>query len=108
VGQIISHQVSRANVENGRGAVSGDLGHWAVQAFWAQKPVNWRPQDLSGDSDAGLDALVQVVVNHRVCEDFHTQLKGSNPAGIAPNDSPRMNSTKSIIPIEVIRNNQDC
>lgn len=56
---------------------SQEIGHRAEQAFMAQMPASWRLQDLSGDSDAGIDAFIQVVVDARFSETFHTQFKGS-------------------------------
>jgi tetratricopeptide (TPR) repeat protein len=56
---------------------SAEIGHLVKQSILAQMPKGWRPQDLSGDSDAGLDALVQVVIDGRYAEAFHAQYKGS-------------------------------
>jgi len=63
---------------------SAEIGHRAVRAFNAQAPANWRFQDLSGDSDAGIDGFIQVVIDGRYSEAFHAQFKGSTiPANSA-------------------------
>jgi hypothetical protein len=56
---------------------SQEVGQRAKQALWAQLPNTWRLEDLSGDTDAGLDFQVQVVVDRRYGDLFHIQLKGS-------------------------------
>lgn len=56
---------------------SQEIGHLAVKAFQTQTPESWRPTDLSGDSDVGLDMLVQVVSAGRYAFAFHAQIKGS-------------------------------
>jgi hypothetical protein len=56
---------------------SAEIGHRAVKAFNAQTPNSWRFQNLSGDSDAGIDGFIQVVVDGRYSEAFHAQFKGS-------------------------------
>ena len=56
---------------------SAEIGHRAYDAFLAQKPLNWRCQDLSGGADAGIDAFIQVISGGRFSEGFHAQFKGS-------------------------------
>ena len=55
------------------------IGQEAVQAFDANHPANWRPTPLDGDSDFGLDQMIQVVdTNGKVSGGvFFVQIKGS-------------------------------
>jgi len=56
---------------------SQETGYLAVKAFNAQCPNAWRYQGLSGDTDAGIDGFIQVVVDKQYSEAFHAQFKGS-------------------------------
>jgi hypothetical protein len=59
-----------------RESVSQRVGHEAKQAFLGCHPTCWRPSDLGGDSDVGVDFLIQVVSNATYERAFHVQLKG--------------------------------
>jgi tetratricopeptide (TPR) repeat protein len=59
-----------------RESVSQKVGHEAKQAFFGHHPTCWRPSDLSGDCDVGLDFLIQVVNDATYERAFHVQLKG--------------------------------
>jgi hypothetical protein len=56
---------------------SGEIGHLAKYAFHGNAPTSWRDTDLSSDSDAGYDYLIQVVGPDGYSGAFHLQLKGT-------------------------------
>ena len=56
---------------------SQQIGHEAVQAFYSNKPRNWRCNPLDGDADVGYDISVQVTENGHFVGMFHVQVKGS-------------------------------
>ncbi len=56
---------------------SQQIGNDATTAFHAARPNTWLVKDLSGDSDFGLDALIQFVFESRVVGLCHAQIKGS-------------------------------
>lgn len=66
---------------------SAEIGHRALQAFTAQRPTSWRPQDTSGDADVGVDAWIQVVDNERYAETFLAQFKGSTSSAYSSDRS---------------------
>ena len=66
---------------------SQEIGHRAVKAFIAQMPDSWRFQGLSGDTDAGIDAFIQIVADGRYSEAFHAQFKGSTVAACSADGS---------------------
>ncbi len=55
---------------------SQEIGHLACSAFDAAKPTNWRPKDLEGDDDVGLDKQVQLVEGNKYIALFQVQVKG--------------------------------
>lgn len=57
-------------------SVSQKIGHEAKHTFSSRHPTCWRRTELAGDSDVGLDFLVQVVTNASYDRLFHVQLKG--------------------------------
>lgn len=66
---------------------SAEIGHRALQAFTAQRPTSWRPQDTSGDADVGVDSWIQVVHNERYAETFLAQFKGSTSSAYSADRS---------------------
>ncbi|WP_413665591.1 DUF4365 domain-containing protein [Microbulbifer sp. CNSA002] len=57
---------------------SQEIGKMASRAFVAKLPANWIEKELDGDSDFGLDYLVQLKnEKHGVSAGFYLQLKGT-------------------------------
>jgi len=56
---------------------SQELGHFAVDTFYACRPTSWRPTQTDGDADAGLDMQVQIVDKGHYANVFNAQIKGS-------------------------------
>ena len=57
---------------------SQELGHFAVDTFYACRPTSWRPNQTDGDADAGLDLQVQIVDQGHYTNVFNAQIKGSS------------------------------
>ncbi len=67
---------------------SVEIGHLAVQAFTAQRPISWRPLSASGDADVGIDAWVQVVHEGQFTQTaFIAQFKGSRRSAYSADQS---------------------
>ncbi len=62
------------------------IGQNAKKAFQALMPLSWRPTDLSGDEDVGLDFHIQGVVAGEYRYAFHVQVKGSESPTILASD----------------------
>ena len=60
---------------------SQELGHFAVDTFYACRPTSWRPTQTDGDADAGLDMQVQIVDQGHYTNVFNAQIKGSAQKG---------------------------
>lgn len=57
---------------------SQNVGHRATRALVAQLPDNWRENPLDGDSDFGIDYVIQVLnENSEAYSSFFLQLKGT-------------------------------
>lgn len=56
---------------------SQELGHYAVDTFYACRPTSWRLTQTEGDADAGLDMQVQIVDQGHYTNVFNAQIKGS-------------------------------
>ena len=56
---------------------SQELGHFAVDTFYACRPTSWRLNQTDGDADAGLDMQVQIVYEGHYSNVFNAQIKGS-------------------------------
>ena len=56
---------------------SQEIGHFAVDTFYASRPISWRLSQTDGDADAGLDMQVQIVDQGHYTNVFNAQIKGS-------------------------------
>jgi len=57
---------------------SQNIGHRANKSLIAQIPDNWREKSLDGDSDFGIDYVIQVLnENSEAYSSFYLQLKGT-------------------------------
>ena len=55
---------------------SQEIGHYAVLAFERWHPKDWRKTPTEGDSDVGIDYMMQVVSERQYKALFHVQVKG--------------------------------
>ena len=53
-----------------------DIGAYAMKCFNARTPDDWKPKDLGGTDDYGLDIQVQTTPGQRATDIFRVQLKG--------------------------------
>jgi len=56
---------------------SQEIGHFAVDTFYACRPTSWRPTPTDSDADVGLDMQVQIVDQGHYKNMFNAQIKGS-------------------------------
>jgi len=56
---------------------SQEIGHLAVDTFYACRPTSWRPTPTADDADVGLDMQVQIVDQGHYTNVFNAQIKGS-------------------------------
>lgn len=63
------------------------IGRAAEQSFFANRPIAWKVDALSGSNDCGYDFQIQVVKNACVTHIFRVQLKGET--------SPTLNTAKT-------------
>ena len=80
---------------------SQEIGHLALMAFKAKHPTSWRPKDIDGDDDVGLDQQIQVVYNNQYISMFHAQIKGSMQTKNGVNKSLNAEKTFYSVPLEI-------
>jgi tetratricopeptide (TPR) repeat protein len=56
---------------------SQNIGARADKCFGARCPENWRPQNVGGTDDFGIDYQVQTIENNQATDMFRVQLKGT-------------------------------
>jgi hypothetical protein len=57
---------------------SQEIGRLAARALGNKLPVSWIEKELDGDSDFGIDYLIQLKSSdHHVAASFYLQLKGT-------------------------------
>ena len=67
-------------------SLSQEIGHKADLAFTARRPTSWRPHNLGGTDDVGLDYQVQIVQAGVYRYPFRLQLTrdGTQVSGAIP------------------------
>lgn len=64
-----------------------NIGANADQCFMGRRPQNWRPQNVGGTDDFGVDYQVQTIENNQVADIFRVQLKGTTVPTLVDNGS---------------------
>src|ERR1017187_6170135 len=70
-----------------------DIGADAMRCFNARTPRDWKPKDLGGTDDYGLDIQVQTTPGQRATDVFRVQLKGMT--------KPELSSDGSFISVQL-------